>query len=104
MSQTQHIEEIKTILRRVDFTDKQIASYILDLDARLQASLIDETLNDLNPQEREKFEKLVENGGSIPELTAFLKLDKQKLEVKISQKIEQYKDEVIKQFSPQLKP
>ena len=98
MSQKQHIEEIKTTLRRAGLTDNQIGSYLLDLDARLQASLIDECLDELNPSEKEEFEKLVASGATLQELVSFLKLDKKRLEDKIALKFEQFKTEIVKQF------
>lgn len=101
MSLTQHIEEIKTILKRAGLTNKQIASYLLDLDARLQACLIDDSLNQLSSQQQAEYEKMIENNAHPQELAEFLKLKRQELQQKIEGYFKKFKEETLKQYLPQ---
>lgn len=101
MSLTQHVEEIKTILKRAGLSDKQIASYLLDLDARLQAALIDDCLKNLPPQKRVDYEKMIENNVHPQELAEFLNLKREELQQKIEGYFNMFKEETLKQYLPQ---
>lgn len=95
----QYVQEIKKFLKKQGFSDLQIAEKFLDFETRLQARLVNFSLNRLTPEEKKEYGQLVLAGESPEKLAKFLNLKKEELEKEMEKTIKEFKDELSRQYS-----
>lgn len=94
-------QQLTRLYKKAGFSDEEIAEELVIMENLLLDELITETEQQMNEEEKEKFDKFLQRGPKSEEIAAYLKLDSKKIAAKIESRlqetIDQYQQTLTKQ-------